>query len=125
MKTRFTCFFVCGCFFGTLWAQQEASNWVFGQNAGLRFNKNGTVTTFQSAVYSREGVAAISDPLTGGVLFYTDGVNAWNRNHQLLLNGSGLQGNYSAAQSAIVLPKPGAICRYYLLTAPQLIVTIP
>ncbi|MFT2008762.1 T9SS type A sorting domain-containing protein [Pontibacter sp. 13R65] len=37
--------------------------------------------------------ATISDAVTGELLFYTDGWNAWNRNHQLMPNGQELSPN--------------------------------
>jgi len=46
-------------------AQQEASYWYFGQNAGLRFNAgNGTVTAITDGqINTLEGCTSISDVL--------------------------------------------------------------
>jgi hypothetical protein len=49
-------------------------------------------------------------------LFYTDGVNIWNRDHQVMPNGSGLTGDYSTSQIVIV-PKPGIPNLYYVFYA--------
>lgn len=104
-------------------AQREGENWVMGWNAGLRFLPDGTFTYFTGSHYTREGVACISDKTTGNLLFYTDGTQVWDRNHNLMPNGWGLWGNYSAAQSAAIIPKPGSDTRYYIFTAPQIQMT--
>ena len=103
-----------------LFGQREGDNWVFGWNAGLRFMPDSSITFYSSAVHTREGVASISDRNTGELLFYTDGRQVWDRNHGYMPNGFGLMGNYSAAQSSVIIPKPGSTTRYYIFTAPQL-----
>ena len=97
-------------------AQQEASNWYFGNNAGIKFNANGTVTALTDGQLSTgEGCASLSD-INGNLLFYTDGVTVYNRNHAVMLNGTGLMGNTSTSQSATIVPKPGTINIFYIFT---------
>jgi len=65
---------------------------------------------------TNEGCATISDN-NGNLLFYTDGIKVWNRNGQVMPNGSGLKGDPSSSNSAIVIPKPGSASIYYIFTA--------
>lgn len=62
-----------------------------------------------------EGCATIADT-TGSLLFYTDGITVWNRNHVPMPNGSGLLGNPSSTQSGIIVPYPGNTDLYYVFT---------
>ena len=98
-------------------AQNEASNWYFGENAGLSFNleTNTVSTTSDGRLNTREGCSSISDD-SGNLLFYTDGITIWNRNHVTMSNGTGLFGDPSSTQSAIIVPKPGDPEIYYVFT---------
>ncbi|XCF07357.1 T9SS type B sorting domain-containing protein [Tamlana crocina] len=100
------------CAFG----QEEASNWYFGENAGIRFNPDGTVSPLSSGKLNTiEGCATISDT-NGNLLFYTDGISVWNKNHDRMPNGFGLYGDPSSTQSAIIVPQPEAPNMYYIFT---------
>ena len=96
-------FSLCFSFFlsAAAFAQHEGDNWLMGWGAGLRFLPDGSFSFFSGQQHTREGVASISDPETGDLLFYTDGTTVWNRQHSVMLNGKDLLGNYSAAQSAV------------------------
>ena len=107
----------------TLWcsygvhAQGEASNWYFGFNAGINFNQaTGDITVVDDGQLSTfEGCASISTN-GGDLLFYTDGSTVYNRNHEIMLDGSGLYGDASSTQSAIIVPKPEDPDIYYIFT---------
>ncbi len=62
-----------------------------------------------------EGSASIADA-GGKLLFYTDGVSVWNYTHQVMENGTGLMGDSSSTQSAIIVPQPGSKLIYYIFT---------
>ena len=100
-----------------LYAQRETNNWVFGFNSGITFNTTPPTHFNGASLNTNEGSASISDA-QGNLLFYTDGVTVWNRNHNVMENGYGLNGNYSSTQSALIIPKPNAPNRYYIFTAP-------
>jgi WD40 repeat protein len=100
--------------FGT-YAQGEANIWYFGYNAGLDFNSGVPVALTDGKLQTIEGCATISNSL-GQLLFYTDGITVWNKNHQVMSNGTGLMGHSSSTQSAIIVPKPGNPSIYYLFT---------
>lgn len=97
-------------------SQQEASVWYFGSNAGIKFDASGNITALTDGqINTYEGCATIADSY-GNLLFYTDGVTVWNRNHQIMSNGSGLMGNWSSSQSATIVPCPGSATLYYVFT---------
>ncbi len=100
-----------------VFSQQEAANWYFGYGAGMEFNlSNGTIDILNDGQLStNEGCSAISDRF-GNLLFYSDGSTVWNRNHEIMLNGSGLFGDASSTQSAIIVPKPDDEDIYYIFT---------
>jgi gliding motility-associated-like protein len=97
-------------------AQQEAGIWYFGENAGLDFRSGTPVPLLDGELDTLEGCATISD-FNGNLLFYTDGITVWNRNHLPMPNGTGLLGDYSSTQSAIMVPHPGNSDQYYIFTA--------
>ncbi|MDA9775231.1 T9SS type B sorting domain-containing protein [Algibacter sp.] len=95
--------------------QQESANWYFGNNAGLNFS-NGLVTPLlDGKLRTNEGCATISNN-NGELLFYTDGIRVWDRNHNVMPNGNGLLGNPSSTQSAIIVPKPNSNSVFYIFT---------
>ena len=98
-----------------IYAQNQANNWYFGLGAGISFNSGALVALLDGQLHTDEGCASISDN-NGQLLFYTDGVTVYNRDHTILQNGTGLKGHYSATHSAIVLPKPGSLDQYYIFT---------
>jgi len=99
------------------WAQNQAANWYFGYGASVKFDvASGTVSSLGGgALSTNEGSASISDE-NGNLLFYTDGSVVFNRNHQVMQNGSGLFGDNSSTQSAIIVPKPDDVNIYYVFT---------
>jgi len=100
-------------------AQKEANIWYFGDNAGLDFNPGAPVTLTNGLTHTPEGTSCISDA-AGNLLFYTDGVTVWNRNHVPMPNGTGtLYGSYSSSQAALIVPKPGNPGIYYIFTTDE------
>ncbi|MEP7169013.1 MAG: T9SS type A sorting domain-containing protein, partial [Bacteroidota bacterium] len=59
--------------------------------------------------------SSISDS-AGNLLFYTNGEDVWDRNHQLMPNGTGLYGQNSSTQSCLIVKRPGWTNRYYIFT---------
>lgn len=95
-------------------AQNEASIWYFGNEAGLRFTET-SIEPIKSKLNTLEGCAAIADA-EGNLIFYTDGVTVFNKGHKIMENGNDLAGHYSATQSAIIVPAPGKENQYYIFT---------
>ena len=98
-------------------AQGEANWWFFGDGGGLDFT-GGTPTATAAAlntIDTNEGCSAISDEC-GDLQFYSDGTTIWNRNHTVMLNGTGLSGNGSSTQSGVIVRRPGSTTEYYVFS---------
>jgi len=91
------------------------NQWYFGDEWILDFNYNPPLHTKGSAMSSFEGSASIADQ-NGNLLFYTNGEKIWNRNNQVMPNGSGLLGDEAAAMPAIIVPVIGNRNKYYVFT---------
>lgn len=115
---------------GTTKAQKETYWWYFGEYAGLNFLNTQTVNTQYGAIsglptYARgpintyEGCFTISDK-EGNFIFASDGMTVYNKNMQIMANGTGLLGDPSSTQSGIAIPKPGSKTEYYLVTVPAI-----
>ena len=103
-------------------AQKEASIWYFGDKAGLDFNTGNPVELTNSAMdqnfnlFTYSYPAVISDT-KGKLLFYTNGNTVWNRFHSIMPNGTNLLGNSNnLSKSCIVIPVPGSIGLYYIIS---------
>ena len=103
-------------------AQLQNANWYFGNNIGLNFNDGTTAPTILTGatlspaltnvgtitnrpINTDGGVATASDA-SGNLLFYTDGITVWNKNHAIMNNGTGLFGSKTVSQSVVILPIP-------------------
>ena len=107
------------------YAQEEASYWYFGQNAGLRFNAatGGVTAITDGQINTLEGCTSISDT-NGDLLFYSDGRTIWNALHQPMPNanyfaGTGLLGDPSSTSSGLIVPKPQDPTKFYLFTVDE------
>ncbi|MDF7811135.1 T9SS type A sorting domain-containing protein [Hymenobacter sp. YC55] len=104
------------CLFSlTAYAQRETQNWFFGNRGGLTFQGATPVATGAGQLNSYEACATISDA-NGGLLFYTNSVGVWNRNHSSMLGSSTLSGHTSTTQGALIVPVPGSNSLYYLFS---------
>ncbi len=116
---------ICCCSFTGLHAQwdiKENNVWAFGSGSGLDFNTSSPPALFQTAVTNQEGYASVCDT-SGQLLFYTQGREVWNRNHQMMPNGSDLfpilstrLAPYSGPQGALIVPVIGTTDRYYVFS---------
>lgn len=97
------------------WGQKQTFNWYFGNGAGLSFKTNPPTVLTDSKMKTFEGCACISDK-DGNLLFYTDGLTIWDKNHDVMPNGTGLYGHPSATQSAVLVPMPNDPDIYYVFT---------
>lgn len=99
---------------GSAYSQKEINNWFFGYNAGLNFSSGAPVAT-PGSLRGWEGCSAMSDR-NGNLLFYTDGITVWNRNHQVMANGANLNGDTLCTQSALITGYPGNDSLFYIFT---------
>ncbi|MBI5540730.1 MAG: T9SS type A sorting domain-containing protein [Bacteroidia bacterium] len=101
----------------TVNAQREDHTWYFSAtNKGLffDFNTNAVSVTSEHAPLSYEGCGVAADPLTGVVLFYSNGIKVCDKSHLTMPNGSNLFGNITSATNGIACPMPGQPNKYYL-----------
>jgi hypothetical protein len=102
---------LCSC----VSAQMEYHNWFFGDHTGLDFTSGSPTVISNTGMYAPEGCSSISSA-NGTPLFYSNGVDVWNINHNIMPNGSGLTGCTSSTQSAFIIPNPTSTNIYYLFT---------
>ncbi len=99
-----------------LLSQGQGTHWYFGEQAGLKFNPDGSVIPLDNGrITTYEGCASISDTY-GNLLFYTDGIDVYDREHNFMENGYGLLGDSSSTQSAIIVPNPEDPDIFYIFT---------
>jgi gliding motility-associated-like protein len=122
------------CLFSStaMFSQKENTRWYFGQSGGtsslgLNFNSGSPVT--DNGVTARnfyESASTMSDPTTGDLLFYTDGIYIYDKGHNIMSGqGTCLQGtrdgaacasSASAVQGVQSFKKPGSASIYYVFT---------
>lgn len=101
------------CLCSAVLAQKQTTAWYFGEKAGLYFSTGIPLPATGSSMNTEEGTSSICDK-DGNLLFYSNGVYIWNRNHELMDNGLNLSGSASSTQSSIAIPHPGADSLYYI-----------
>lgn len=104
--------FICS----TAWvhAQKEANIWYFGTKAGFDFTNSTAVQLQDGAIDNLEASASICDK-NGNLLFYTDAQTVYDKDHNIMPNGSGLLGHYSTAQ-CLIAPHPGNSNLFYVFS---------
>lgn len=100
--------------------QDSRSNvWYFGNKAGIDFNPIFDISAGpakalnQSIMDAPEGCATISDR-NGELIFYTDGDKVFDKTHTQI--DSGIGGDPTSAQSALIVAVPGDETLYYIFT---------
>jgi gliding motility-associated-like protein len=97
-----------------LFSQNQNTKWYFGNGHGLDFMTT-PPTTLTGAMNAPEGCSSIADA-SGNLLFYTDGITIYNASHQVMSNGSGLNGDLSSTQSGLIVKKPGSQFIYFVFS---------
>jgi hypothetical protein len=105
-------------------SQHENDHWYFPIGNGVVFQNNTAIPISDGQNKSIGGFgcsATVSDKLTGKLLFYTNGKSVWNRNHQIMKNGTNLNGsqNYSR-QNSLIVQNPSDLNLYYIFTIDDL-----
>jgi gliding motility-associated-like protein len=106
---------IAGLCHANISAQGEATYWYFGVNAGIDFSTGEPVLDLNGELVTNEGCGTISNA-NGQLLFYTDGISVWDKNHNKMPNGYGLLGDPSSTQSGIIVPQPGSSTKYFVFT---------
>ncbi len=98
----------------------EAKNWYFGYGTdGIIFDINNIPYKVSNKMNNVgfEGIVVVNDPLSGSLLFYSDGQTVVNSSHAVMFNGTGLFGHFSGAQTVQCVPIPNQLGKFYLLTS--------
>ena len=94
-------------------SQNENNIWYFGQTCGLDFNNQPPTLLFNSSMTEAYNYANISDSL-GNLLCYTNGFTVWNKNHQIMEDGS-INTGFTNVSDIIIVPFPGNKLKYYII----------
>ncbi len=116
MKNKLLYCWLLGLFGSFLIAQNQNNHWQLGAT-DLNFTTSTPVASVVST--ANYGKASISDS-NGNLLFYTNGYNVWNKNHNLMTNGGAIieiaLENYDFINTVIV-PNPGNSNQYYIISS--------
>ena len=100
-------------------AQGENNEWIFGEGVHVSFRGNKPAVLYDGPrIKTLEGSTSVSDA-KGHLLFYSDGLEVYDRFHGLMPNGSGLLGHKSSTSSAVAVPFPGSPDQYFLFCVDQ------
>lgn len=114
MRKKIFLFLISFFFYQFSFSQKQTNFWYFGTLAGLDFNNGSPVALTNGTTTTNEGTAVMSDN-SGNLLFYTDGIQVWNKNNVQMPNGDSLMGDISTTQTLIV-PDPGNASLFYIFT---------
>lgn len=109
------------CFSAVINAQKENYTWYFGDFVGVDFKTTPPTPLLDSKMSAFSGCASVSDA-NGNILFYANGSEVFNKNHQLMENGIDLKGGEGGGgsvypgQHAVIVKKPGSAYIYYVFT---------
>lgn len=96
---------------------KRANIWHFGIGAGIDFNSGSPVPISGGQTgHTWEGYSTLCDT-AGNLLFYTDGQTVWNKNHNIVENGTGLMAHPSSTQASLLLQHPENDTFVYLFTS--------
>ncbi len=103
-----------------LYSQFYTNNWYFGDSAAINFDGGEIEFILQSNMQAGEASASISDS-SGNLLFYTNSLQVWDKDDNVMPNGNdlaGLSGPYgsSITQGCLIVQQPSSFTEYYLFT---------
>lgn len=100
---------------------QTDQNWWMGNtDRGIQFSQPNDSAVLISrpaqGSYGPNGGAVASDPITGGLLFYTDGNGIYDASHAPMTGAASLGGDPNRSQPAAISSVPGEPNKYYVFT---------
>ena len=99
----------------SLFAQNQANIWYWGDFCGLDFNSGVPVETHEINAASGNAMSVMGDT-SGNFLFCFSGREIWNREGDFMPNGADIIGDKRAAMGALIVQQPGSDHLYYLFT---------
>jgi PKD repeat protein len=122
MKRILLIFFIHFLVLNTAFPQKEGHIGIFGFGVGLDFNFSPPevfVPEYAEDEHfqSKEGCAAVSDK-EGNLLFYTNGLMVWNKQHKIMRNGREIQGERGTTSTTqlLIVPMPKDPFLFYIFT---------
>jgi gliding motility-associated-like protein len=95
-------------------------NWYFGNSTqAIRFNRvnnSPTLINNKAIPFGVGGSSVATDPITGNLLFYTDGSNIYDITNAIMPSGTGLGANTTANQPVAIAKSPGQKTQYYVFS---------
>ena len=114
MKKFYIILFLCLSLLG--YSQGENDHWYFGNKAAVNFSGLPAPLIDSEMPTDLQPVGSISDS-DGNLLFYTDGKNIWNREHQIMPNGTlNNFGAWTYGSQLAISKHPGNPNLYYIFT---------
>ncbi len=92
---------------------QFNNNWYIGVNAGLNFSTATPSVLTNGKSPSNDYTSTMSDA-SGNLLFYTDGITVWDKNQNVMPNGTGLIGSFTGGACALIVPIPCSNKKYVI-----------
>lgn len=90
---------------------QVNNHWQLGE-VDLDFSTNPAMVNIVPSAVNEQGYATVSDD-NGDLLFYTDGEQIWNKNHNLIDNNFNYL-EYVIRQPVVIIPYPNNDKKYYV-----------
>jgi|GEM_PF-1970702 len=95
--------------------QGEWNKWYCGAHVTIDFNSGVPMVLGLQPMLAKHTSASVSDSF-GNILFYSNGEEVYNRNGNIMPNGSGLIGTYWTSQSVFAVKAIESDSIYYLFT---------
>ncbi len=99
----------------TVFSQHEWDNWLFGNQTGITFKFGPPQGLPTNHLSTQRNTVSVSDSL-GNLLFYSNGHQVLNREHNIMPNGNDLHGQYLCDKTVGVVQKLDDDSSYYLFT---------
>lgn len=110
-----------------LYSQKEINNFTFDTEKGLNFSATAPNMVHSAAKINLREDYFVSSTISdsqGNLLFYTNNTTVWNKNHQIMENGSDIFGYNSSLQGdrqfhgadCIIVPKPQSPGKYLVIS---------
>ncbi len=93
--------------------------WYFGALAGIDFNQAPPQAVLDSNMDTPEGTATVSDA-NGDLIMYTNGSTVFDKDHNIMTNGTNIGGDALATQSSIIVQFPNDDTYLYIFTTEEI-----
>ncbi|MDP4663209.1 MAG: gliding motility-associated C-terminal domain-containing protein [Salibacteraceae bacterium] len=100
-------------------AQKDRTNhWKFATHNSFDFSNTNPVTG--SCIPNITGGSSTMSDSSGNLLLFSNGLNVYDADDNIMPNGSGMLGSISSSQTSMIVPKPNTSNNYFLFTVSSL-----